>query len=295
VLLVVSRESDPSSELCQLAWSSLEFLRGAQARDGRFTNRRAKSGAWLGDATSDDCWGRAIWSLGTAIARSGDGDLVNAATELFRRSIRVVSPSLRATAFAAFGAAEVLAVDPSNEEARAMVRSASTLLDRPEPIDGWLWCEDHLAYANAALPEAMLVTGSTVGNDRLVDTGLRQLKWLLDMASSQGHLSVTSARGRRPNEAPERFDQQPIEVAAMSDACLRAFALTGDDAWIKGHELAVRWFLGENDVGTPMYCTDSGGGYDGLTPTGPNLNQGAESTIALLTTMQQARDFELAS
>jgi hypothetical protein len=294
VLLVASRESEPSRELCQLARSSLEFLRGAQCPDGLFTNRRGTSGAWLGTATSEDCWGRAVWSLGTAIARSGDIDLVNAATELFNRSVQVVSPSLRSMAFAAFGAAEVLSVDPANEGAHAMVLSASTLLDRPEPVGGWHWCEHQLAYANAALPEAMMVTGSIVGNERLVETGLRQLKWLLDMASSEGHLSVTPACGRRPNVAAEKFDQQPIEVAAMSEACLRAHALTGDDAWIEGHELAVRWFLGENDIGAPMYDPVTGGGYDGLTATGPNLNQGAESTIALLTTLQQARHFELA-
>ena len=56
----------------------------------------------------------------------------------------------------------------------------------------------------------------------------------------------------------------------------------------------MRWFLGENDIGAPMYDPVTGGGYDGLTATGPNLNQGAESTIALLTTLQQARHFELA-
>jgi len=31
-----------------------------------------------------------------------------------------------------------------------------------------------------------------------------------------------------------------------------------------------------------------------LTAMGPNLNQGAESTVALLTTLQQARHLELA-
>ena len=70
--------------------------------------------------------------------------------------------------------------------------------------------------------------------------------------------------------------------------------MTGDAEWIKGHELAVQWFLGNNDVASPMFDADSGGGYDGLTARGPNRNQGAESTIALLTTLQQARHFELA-
>jgi hypothetical protein len=197
-------------------------------------------------------------------------------------------------AFATFGAAEVLKSDPENKGANALVAAAAKLLDRPEPIKGWRWCEDRLAYANAALPEAMMVAGTIIGNDRLIELGLRQLKWLLDMASFEGHLSVTPAEGRSPNVAAEKFDQQPIEVAAMSEACLRANALTGDAEWVKGHELAVQWFLGDNDVGTPMFAADTGGGYDGLTAAGPNLNQGTESTVALLTTLQQARHFELA-
>ena len=34
---------------------------------------------------------------------------------------------------------------------------------------------------------------------------------------------------------------------------------------------------------------DTGGGYDGLHADGVNLNQGAESTMAVISTLQQAR------
>jgi hypothetical protein len=37
-----------------------------------------------------------------------------------------------------------------------------------------------------------------------------------------------------------------------------------------------------------MWNRATGGGYDGLTPGGANLNQGAESTLALIATMQHA-------
>ncbi len=51
----------------------------------------------------------------------------------------------------------------------------------------------------------------------------------------------------------------------------------------------VGWFLGHNDADTPMFDPGTGGGYDGLTRHGPNLNQGAESTLALISTLQHAR------
>ena len=44
-------------------------------------------------------------------------------------------------------------------------------------------------------------------------------------------------------------------------------------------ELRSKYDLGENDLGAPMIQQD-GGCYDGLSPTGPNLNRGAESLLS---------------
>ncbi len=294
VLLVTSREGDASYQVGQLAWSSLDFLRCAQGLDGKFKNRRAPSGRWLGSATDEDCWGRAVWALGTVIARSSDEQLVMVATRILERSLGVISPWPRAMAFGTLGAAEVLQSDPAHEGALALVANAAAILDRPEHSPYWRWSEDRLTYANAALPEAMMVAGSILGDDRLVQRALRQLEWLLELSSCEGHLSATPAGGRSPDETAEKYDQQPIEVAALSEACLRAYTLTGDGEWIKGHQLCVQWFLGENDGDAEMFCAATGGGYDGLTAVGPNLNQGAESTVALLTTLQQARHLQMA-
>jgi hypothetical protein len=83
-----------------------------------------------------------------------------------------------------------------------------------------------------------------------------------------------------------RHDQQPIEVAALADACATAAAITGDAIWHTGVRQSIDWFLGANDIGEVMWDPATGGGYDGLTLHGPNLNQGAESTLALISTLQ---------
>ena len=85
------------------------------------------------------------------------------------------------------------------------------------------------------------------------------------------------------------FDQQPIEAAAMADACARAYAVTGDQAWHDGVIRSVDWFLGANDVGVAVGDLDRGAGFDGLERDGVNRNEGTESTLALITTMQHAR------
>ena len=75
----------------------------------------------------------------------------------------------------------------------------------------------------------------------------------------------------------------------MADGCFRAYSLTRDVKWANGVALAVEWFDGVNDTGAVMRDVATGGGFDGLRFDGVNLNQGAETTLALISTMQRAR------
>ena len=54
---------------------------------------------------------------------------------------------------------------------------------------------------------------------------------------------------------------------------------------------AAAWFQGANDAGQVMWDPETGGGFDGLHADGVNRNQGAESTLAVLSTLQHARRF----
>jgi hypothetical protein len=214
---------------------------------------------------------------------------VEEALRRFDVAAQDVSSDKHAIAFAVLGASEVLSVIPSHPAARRLILTGALALSSQEHGRTWYWGEKRLSYANAALAEALLVSGEILDDDILVQRALRQLRWLLELETPRGHLSVTSAVGRKRGAAPQMFDQQPIEVAAMNEACVRALKVTRNPVWRKGHELCVQWFLGNNDKGALMYDPATGGGYDGLTANGPNLNQGAESTIALLTTLQHAR------
>jgi hypothetical protein len=102
-------------------------------------------------------------------------------------------------------------------------------------------------------------------------------------------LLVTLVGDPPPDDVGPGYDQQPIEVSALADACGSAFRITHQSSWLTGVSLAWGWFLGDNDSGTPMFDPRTGGGYDGLERDGRNLNQGAESTLAMLATAQQAR------
>ncbi|NNN00424.1 MAG: glycosyltransferase [Acidimicrobiaceae bacterium] len=297
VALVLARQGEKSLsfDLSDLLWSSMEFLELAQSPTGEFVNRRESSGDFELGATSNDWWGRAMWALGTIYAHGEDSGLRERARRTFESGAVVRSPWPRSMAFATLGAHEYLQRSPENAPARLLLEAGASLLDRENVSARWRWPEARLSYANAVLPEALIAAGAFTGEGRLVERGLDQLRWLLERETPRGHLSVTPCTGRGPRDARRLFDQQPIEVAAMSDACVRAFALTGDPVWRQGRELCEMWFSGHNDLGVVMFDADTGGGYDGLTANGPNLNQGAESTLALLSTQQHARRVSMSS
>ena len=196
-------------------------------------------------------------------------------------------------AFATLGAAEVVAVLPDQVEARQLLGDSLCALGRPGPDELWPWPEDRLSYANASLAEALIAAGSALEDEAAIDDGLRLLAWLVDLQTTGDHLSLVPAGGWSPGEPQPGFDQQPIEVAALADACARAFDVTGDRGWRVVVARCVGWFLGNNDAGTPMHDPQTGGGYDGLERDGANLNQGAESTLAWLLTLQHGRRLAL--
>lgn len=289
LLIVIARELEPGKPLRELERTTLRFLADAQAVDGRVRNRRSASGRWNGPRSVADCWGRSLWAFGTAARQSYDGANRQAALAYFERGAQQRSPHLRSMVFAALGAAEVLAMDPRHNRARLLIIDAAEKIGRPAPDPLWPWPEPRLSYANAAVAEALIAAGDLLEHSDLSDDGLGLLGWLLERETVDGHLSPTPVGGSGPGDAAPAFDQQPIEVAAMADACHRAFLLTGEHDWLTGIQLATGWFAGHNDAGSPMFDADSGGGYDGLHASGPNLNQGAESTLALLSTLQHGR------
>jgi hypothetical protein len=278
----------PTQDLSAVAWRYLRFVMRSQAPDGRIVNRCDARGRLRGNLGVEDCWGRALWGLGTAASRSPDEGLADLAMTRFQVGAQQRSRWPRAMAFAGLGAAEVLRVDPAHAGARALLVDAATAVGRSGPDPAWPWPEPRLSYANAVVPEVLLAAGDSLNDGELVEDGLSLLGWLLEVESSGEQLSVTPVGGWAAGEPRPAFDQQPIEVAALADACARAFGLSREPRWSEAVNSSVAWFLGANDVGIPLYDTSTGGCCDGLEVNGRNENQGAESTLALISTLQHA-------
>src|SRR4051794_2025085 len=222
VLVVTTREPQPTPAVRRLAEISLRFLSAAQGMEGDYRNRLNQRGRWDDRHRVEDCWGRSIWGLGTATARSDTDWMRQTAIVQFERAALRRSRWPRATAFAALGAAEVLAVRPDHRPARQLLIDAADGMAMARGDAAWPWPEDRLTYANAVLPEAMIAAGTVLDRPALLQSGLELLAWLVDQQMTEGHLSVTPAGGSGPGDDRPGFDQQPIEVAALADACARA-------------------------------------------------------------------------
>jgi hypothetical protein len=288
-LVVTCREPEPGPGR-RLAPRYLAFVLDALAPAGACRNRMAADGQWRDEAAVGDWWGRALWGLGVAAASARSPGMQAQALAGFRLAAQRRSPHVRPMAFAALGAAELLRRRPDEVAARRLLRDSLPAIGEPADDDSrWPWPEERLSYGNASIAEALIVAGDALADVRALNRGLGLLEFLLRSETRDGHLSVTPVGGRGRGDAGPGFDQQPIEVAALADACASAFRITHQSSWLTGVRLAWAWFLGDNDSATPMFDSRTGGGYDGLERHGRNLNQGAESTLAMLATAQQAR------
>jgi hypothetical protein len=153
--------------------------------------------------------------------------------------------------------------------------------------DDWVWCEDIVTYDNACIPEALIVAGDWLGNRELLDQGVKSLEWLLNIQTvKEGHLSfIGNKKWYKRKGKKSAFDQQPIEAAALVTACYNAYIITKDKKWLEEIRKSFYWFLGKNDHHEMLYDFATGGCNDGLTSSGVNHNQGAESTLSWLTSL----------
>ncbi|HKR17393.1 glycosyltransferase family 4 protein [Rhizorhapis sp.] len=255
---------------------------------GRFRNFMRFDRSWIEEEGSEDSSGRAVWSIGTTARDAPAAKHRDWASVLFD-TIAVHAGELdapRAQAFAMLGAAAMQEAHPGHALSRQLLEqfgeellSLLHISRRPD----WAWFEAVLAYDNARLPETLLRAGKALGRTDFLDCGITTLEWIVaQQTAPEGHFRAvgTDSFGRE-YQPPLPFDQQPLEAQATIDACSAAFEVTGNVRWRMEAEKAYQWFLGRNDLDIPLSSREDGGCYDGLTPTGVNRNQGAESILAL--------------
>ena len=297
LMVLLGQLEETPKRVRALANTYAAFLKYAfEPKTSRFRNFLDANRAWLDDQGSEDCHGRALWALGTVVGRSPHWSTRTMADDLFVRALPAVSTftSPRAWAFSLIGIHEYLRQNRGDRAAKDARKELTgrlmTIFDKvAQP--GWNWFEEGLSYDNAKLPHALIVSGSATGQRHVSQRGLEALRWLVGVQTSQhGQLRPIGSNGfYRRNGVRADFDQQPIEAQATVSACLEAFRVTAEPWWYEQAQCAFDWFLGWNDLGLHLYCSEGGGCRDGLHPDRSNKNQGAESTLAFLLSLAEMR------
>lgn len=268
--------------------AAVAFVQAAIRPDGLFRNMADIDGIFLEDIGSEASCARAVWACGVAAA----GAPVSTWKEAGQTVLRTAMPAIKefrshhARAYAILGLAAA-ASDPElrTEALQALAQLAGTLADDFDAASGpdWSWFNDHITWGNGRLPEAMLRAAAVTENRRFEEIGLRSLEFLADITQSESIFVPIGNQGwYRTGSARAVYAQQPIEAAAMVDAWIAAYELTGDRSHHTGAEIAFDWFHGGNTERLSVARPAAGACHDGLHAGHVNENQGAESTLSYL-------------
>jgi hypothetical protein len=261
----------------------------------RFRNFMGFDRHWLESSGSEDSHGRTLWALGECARRDASPPRRRWAASLFAEALPSVEGfrSPRAWAFALLGLDAYCATtaDSFVEGLRHLLADRLMSLMSDVEVEDWVWFEDGLAYDNARLPQALIVTGMSTATPAYVEAGLRSLRWLMALQTAPAGFfrPIGTAGFGDKRTPPQGFDQQPLEAAAMISACLAAWRADGDAEWRNHATRAFAWFNGGNDLFLPLVDLETGGCCDGLHPDRLNQNQGGESVVSYLLGLSEMR------
>lgn len=269
---------------------------------GRFRNFMGFNRNWLEDKGSEDSHGRTLWALGECARKDASPSRRRWAAALFAAALPIVKTfhSPRAAAFTLLGLDAYCAADAADRHARDLRRAlADRLMLSLASVEtpDWKWFEEGLAYDNARLSQALMVTGMATQTPGYVDAGLRSLRWLMTQqtASTGCFRPVGTAGFGELRKSPRAFDQQPVEAAATIAACLTAWRAEGDAEWKSVAANVFAWFLGNNDLSAALVDVTTGSCRDGLHPDRANENRGGESVVCYLLSLAEIRQLARAN
>lgn len=276
----------------QLISTYLSFLHYSQTPGKHFHNFMSFDQVFLDDMGSEDCFGRVLWACGEALSTDIHENVKKVAGLLFEDAIRWIPTvgSLRGKAYCAVGCHFYLKAKPESEVVRACLKKLAGEICgffRSNATDEWTWFDPFLTYSNGIPPRALFLAHQSLGIDEYRDVAVRSLDFLNSVTMIDGMHHPIGCNGWWFKGADRSwFDQQPVDPMASVLANLTAYDVTSEDKYLKYAKMAYDWFFGGNSLKEWMYDPVTGGCFDGLTPSGPNLNQGSESTISCLLAQQ---------
>jgi hypothetical protein len=272
----------------KLAKTYLEFLTYAHIDGDGFHNIIGYDKSYQDNLGTEDCVGHAIWAVGYMVNSDAPKMMRQLSRWLFDESFPTMRgfTSPRGRALSLLGLCEYLQAFPKDEN---LLNEINVLSDyfvkkfEEESDKGWAWFEPYLTYANARIPHALFEAARLTKDQAYLNVAKQSLDFLIAAQFKDGMFIPVGTKGWfNKGGSKALFDQQPIEASCMVDAAVSAALTLNDESYLSRARQAFGWFHGANVLGVEMVDEETYTCYDGLTPDGPNLNMGAESTICYL-------------
>jgi hypothetical protein len=277
-----------NSETAKLVDVYLSFLYHMQMENGRLHNFLGYDRRFLDDVGSDDCQGRALWACGCVINSGFNEEKKLLSKEVFDKLLphALNSKWPRAKAFAILGLSQYLNAYPENQTvSRKMIELTNQLLkiyENGNSVD-WCWFEPCLTYCNGRLPQALFEAYQHIRDDDYLQVAKDSFNFILKVQISKGVFTPIGNKGWYKKDGQRAiYDQQSVEAACMVETAVAAFRVTRNNDFRTSAQIIFAWYLGKNTQGLRIYNPNTGGCYDGITPEGLNLNQGAEAAVTYL-------------
>jgi glycosyltransferase involved in cell wall biosynthesis len=286
IAVLMGRKRHASAWMDHAAGTYLSFIYHCQREDGQFRNFMGYDRQFLESVGSEDSFGRAVWAVGYALTNPVNGGFQSLAKEIFWRALPHISElkSLRAIAFSILGISSYLKKNASDENMLNLLHQLRSKLCEAyhASADGeWQWFEDYMTYCNGILPLALFHSLEHLPDENVQEIAVNATGFLEKTTMSAGYCRPVGCHSfyKKGGQCAE-YDQQAVDVLANVLLFLQAYKVTGQEPYFEKALLCNAWFFGKNDLRLSLYDPETGGCGDGLTETGVNQNQGAESTLA---------------
>ncbi len=292
ILSVLLYEETGSKEYLTLMSIYLAYLYHSQTKSGRFRNFMDYGHLFTEKVGSDDCFGRCIWAIcRTAVSASIPESFRNICYEMILRAEKNIADLHypRSVAYALIG----YALLPKTAKREIMVSSMAKCLTGcfiRHVDEKWKWFENEMTYSNAVLPWALYSAASYTGSKDMFSVAGTSFEFLESLTIFPRYFKPIGCNGwLTKGDLPAEYDEQPLEACEMILALIArhdAYNMFegGTDDLQKQCQLRMEkvymWYHGTNSKGISLIDSQTGGCCDGITPTGLNLNQGAESIVS---------------
>lgn len=256
----------------------LDYLAKSKIKGGYFHNFADQNGTFLDEVGSETSTGRVIWALGYIVNRE---NINIEAAKRAKKILQDLPPTsklkhIRSKTYALIGYYYLKDETKVNFLAGSLIESFNQYKKED-------WFEDILEYANAILPFSLFLAYFLTKNITYLEVAEKSFIFLDKMTRNDNFAFPVSHVGWKiGSKSMKKYDQQAIEAADMVLAARAGFLATGNTFYKKSAEDWFAWFFGNNIHEINLLDNETGACFDGVTGSGVNKNNGAESILCYL-------------